>query len=371
MVVPKVKRTNTIGIRFTKGERSDEILEKIIEDKLGIPVHELAGIMNCGLKKYMVRVRSDQMYKHLCDRYVGYTIRVDSNHEIEIDDLSSYKDRIKVMRVPFEIPTGSLKDFMSRYGKVDNVIMCSKREGKFKGVPTGEAIVWMSITTPIPSSVWIVETQTNMFTSYDNQPLTCNQCGSLFHMSDDCKVWKTIRPDDRDNAVSINIGNENVTNASGSGAQLVPEEAVTDLNGTTESSIDSSKSKLSSESDSEYEDNKEIDECEFACSECDVKCKTGHELNAHIKVHKEETYAEKAKSPQDDRTAKQSASHTDRSGFSASQPTTTTRHQAKKARENKRGASASPTAENGDKRGKKFYKVSDQEKNTKFTFYKL
>ena len=62
-----------------------------------------------------------------------------------------------------------------------------------------------------------------------------------------------------------------MTNASGSGAHLVPEEAKTDLNDTTESSIDSSKSRLSSESSSEYEDNEEIDECEFECSECDKK----------------------------------------------------------------------------------------------------
>ena len=53
-----MKKINTIGIRFTKGVQSEEIIEKIIEDKLGIPFHELAGLAYYGPKRHKVRVLS-------------------------------------------------------------------------------------------------------------------------------------------------------------------------------------------------------------------------------------------------------------------------------------------------------------------------
>ena len=139
MVVPKLKRINTIGIRFIKGEKDDKILEKVIEDKLGIPVHELAGLADYGPKKHMLKVRSYQMYKHLSDKFVGYPIKGGNDYKIEIYDVSSYKDRVKITRVPFEMTPKMIKDLMVQYGQVDNVIMCTKRGGKFKDIPIDEA----------------------------------------------------------------------------------------------------------------------------------------------------------------------------------------------------------------------------------------
>ena len=106
----KMKRVNSIGIRFTKGEKTNELLEKIIEDKLGIPAHELAEMFHWGAKRHIVKVSTAQMYKHICDRYIGYPIRVDSTHEIEIDDLSTPKDRIKMTRVPLEMSQRSIEN---------------------------------------------------------------------------------------------------------------------------------------------------------------------------------------------------------------------------------------------------------------------
>ena len=51
MVAPALPRINTIGIRFIKGTKTEDILDKIIHDKLGIPVDELAGLADYGPKK--------------------------------------------------------------------------------------------------------------------------------------------------------------------------------------------------------------------------------------------------------------------------------------------------------------------------------
>ena len=109
MVVPVLRRVNTIGIRFTKGVKTPAILEKVIEDKLGIPISEIAGLAAWGPRRHMVKVKSSQVYDRLVTRYVGFPIRINNDTEIEVDDLSSYKDRVKVTRVPFEVPQQSLK----------------------------------------------------------------------------------------------------------------------------------------------------------------------------------------------------------------------------------------------------------------------
>ena len=169
----------------------------------------------------------------------------------------------------------SLKDLLGKYGQVDKLIMCTTREGKFKGVPTGEVIVWMTITSPIPSSLWVVESQTNMFLYYENQPLTCHTCGSVDHKAIECEVWKTTLPNERENAVNIDIDQEDLAGTNDPGAQSEVGDAINDQDNTHESS---SKSTLSpeSESESENENNEENVECEFVCTECDKKCKTGH-----------------------------------------------------------------------------------------------
>ena len=128
MVAPVLKRVNTIGVRFTKGEKTPATLEKALETKLGIPISEMAGLAPWGPKKHLVKVKSSQEYERLVTRYVGYPIRVDRNTDIEVDDLSSYKDRVKVTRVPFEMTQSTLKDILGRYGQVERLIMCKNRE---------------------------------------------------------------------------------------------------------------------------------------------------------------------------------------------------------------------------------------------------
>ena len=130
-----------------------------MHDKLGIPTNELAGLADYGPKKHFVKVQSEQMYNHLLSRYLGYPIRIDNETEIEIDDLSSYKDRVKITRVPFELSPDTIKSLLCRYGQVDRLIICTSRDRKHKNVPIDEAIAFMSIDKAIPSSLRIKETQ--------------------------------------------------------------------------------------------------------------------------------------------------------------------------------------------------------------------
>ena len=265
----------------------------------------------------------------------------------------------------------SLKQLLELYGQVEKIIMCTIRDGKYKGIPNGEAIVWMSLASHIPTSLWIIESQTAMFVNYEKQPVTCHRCGDLSHTATECNVYKTVRPDERDNAVSVLVEDDVVEETGVSDMQLEGDVANPILNDTNEnsngSSNDSSRSMLSSETDSEQNE-----ELEFQCYECNKKCDTGQELNEHMKTHTS-SYAAKAKSPppspQRERVSQPPASHSRKSGISASQPPNTSQNEESYVRNYKRGASASPTFGGNIIRERKFYKTSDQDKS-KNSYYK-
>ena len=60
---------------------------------------------------------------------------------------------------------------------------------------------------PIPASLFITETQSNFQFSYDKHPITCYKCGSLDHKVYVCQVAKTLKPDLRENYVSLDMEN--------------------------------------------------------------------------------------------------------------------------------------------------------------------
>ena len=65
MVIPKMPRVNTIGIRFTKGTKTPANLKKALHEKLGIPVEQLAGLADYGPKRQLVKLSTSQMFDHV------------------------------------------------------------------------------------------------------------------------------------------------------------------------------------------------------------------------------------------------------------------------------------------------------------------
>ena len=175
MVIPKIKRFNTIGVRYIKGEIKEDHYVKVIEEILCIQEDEIAGLCQMGKKRFFVKVTTAARYDYLCDLYGGQEVIIDEDNTVIIDDVSTYKTRIKVKGVPWEFPNELLRSLLERYGRVDSIIDCSWRAGKYKGVPNDEKIVWMVVDDPIPSSLFITETNCNFQFSYDKQPFTCHK----------------------------------------------------------------------------------------------------------------------------------------------------------------------------------------------------
>ena len=313
MVIPKIKRVNTIGIRYVNGEVKEEHYVKIIKDTLGIQDDEIFGLGDWSKKRFVVKVKTSTRYAYIVENFVGQEIVLDENNTILIDDVSSYKNRVVVKYVPWEFDNNVLKNILGRYGRVENIINCTWKSGDYKGVLNGEKIVWMVVEEPIPSSLFINETQSYFHFRYDTQTPTCLKCGSLDHKAYQCEIAKTLKPDKRHNAVNLGLdefpdtlnGHRNPVGESSDSVRgsddpvdetSDPTQVANDpVDGNTDS--EDSRSSLSSDSDSPQsptpnsnenaEDVEQAVECEilFTCLECEYRSKNKMNYDIHIASH--------------------------------------------------------------------------------------
>ena len=287
MVIPLIKRVNTVGIKYVKGERSIDHYENIIENILGIPIDEIVGLGECGKKKFLVKIKSERLYQQICLKLVGETKTVDENHKIVIEDLSPYKDRVRVVNVPFELPNEALRRLLSNYGKVENIITGEIKEGRLKGVMNLERIVWMIVTKPIPSSLFIKELDNYLYFNYNKQILTCHNCGDPRHKAQFCRKWEYTRPEERENATRIDLTDLIPLN------QTETEEHPTGEKETTETS--NNISDIRGEDDLvEEQDIADVHidpsqkENKFRCAKCVYTCSYESIFKDHMKTHAEQ-----------------------------------------------------------------------------------
>ena len=205
MGFPTLRRENTVGIRFTKGKVEDSHYREIIYHVLKVEDNEVYGMAPMGPKRFMLKVTSWGTYNRIVKDFVGQQLVIDDENEYVIDDLSTYKNRVRVTKVPFEMSDNELKKLMERYGKVENIITSHKNFGDYSNIISDERIVWMVVEFSIPSSLYIKESETYIYFSYPQQTKTCHKCGDHDHKVDKCYAAKNTRPGDRDNAVSLDL----------------------------------------------------------------------------------------------------------------------------------------------------------------------
>ena len=116
MGFPTLKRENTVAIRFTKGKIEESHYREIIYHVLGVENNEVYGIAPMGPKKFILKVTTWGTYNRIVKDLVGKCLIIDDENEYEIDDLSTYKNRVRVTKVPFEMNDIDLRKLMERYG---------------------------------------------------------------------------------------------------------------------------------------------------------------------------------------------------------------------------------------------------------------
>ena len=121
MYNPELKRCRTIGIRYTYGVREDEHYEKIIEEILSVPEDEVEGLDERGDKQLMIKFTTDERYNFIVDNFTYRNITIAPGTVVQVEDISTYRQRVLVRDVPFEVTNDVLKALMEDYGEVTKI----------------------------------------------------------------------------------------------------------------------------------------------------------------------------------------------------------------------------------------------------------
>ena len=214
MIEPKVKKVNTISLRFVKGERSRELAKYILKDIFKLQPKDIFGIGNEGKASIHVKFRSTDVYNDISTQYHGEHLRIDLDEEttVQVIDVSTYSIKVSMKNVPFELSNTAIDKILQNYGSVNKVLLNSitDKDDWFYDSMTMERTAYMnSMKYPIPSTLLVNLTGTYIYFSYPRQIRTCNRCGSQDHTSPDCTVVDRkkkdsyIRPENRDNVINL------------------------------------------------------------------------------------------------------------------------------------------------------------------------
>ena len=190
---PRLKRVNTIGIKYLEGQLFQDDYPLILDQTLNIQDEELLGIAELGKYKLIVKLNSYEKYKEICEEFCGKEISVSDNIKIRVEDLSTYQTYVTVRNVPFEMSDFLLKDIFSRYGTVSYVKKNTREHGRYKGIYNGVRTVSMKVDRPIPSFLYIDCARVYIYVYYKGQTKTCKLCGEETHFANECQTRRSQR----------------------------------------------------------------------------------------------------------------------------------------------------------------------------------
>ena len=170
MEIPKRKRVNTLGIRYLRGTAEDKHYDRILKDILGLTKRDVIAIDERDNMHILFKVATKETYDRICDEntYIHYEVE-ENNAIIVVEDLSSYRTKVAIKHIPFEVTSNDILGILENYGDIDKSLYTVKPENDwYQEVQTGRMIVMMELHSPIPIN-------------YPQQPPTCNTCGSLQH----------------------------------------------------------------------------------------------------------------------------------------------------------------------------------------------
>ena len=283
---PLLKKENTIGINYVRGLIQDWHYETIIEKILGIPENEIEGIDDRGNSRFLFKVTTADRYNNISAHFAGREIPIGNGNIIQVDDISSFGTMVDITRVPFEIDNEVLKSMLENFGDIYKCQTYYRKFGKYnKFSSSGKRVVWMNIKEHIPQSLTINQTKTTINVRYQNQPWSCNFCGTAGHVARRC----TVDQSEYKNVVDIVLPNTRDENQE-SAVDVV--EITTDMDVHIDPSQESKPLECllcnyTCKYDHTLTEHMEThsDEKLLECTDCNYKCQNGDVLRNHLKSH--------------------------------------------------------------------------------------
>ena len=183
MEIPKRKRVNTLGIRYLKGTIKDSHYDMILGHFLGLVKADIVALDERDNMHILFKVATKETYDRICNEKTFENIEVGQNEAIAVvEDISSYRTKVLIRNIPFEISCDEILGFLEDYGEIHRHMYTIKTENNwYQDIQTGRMVVMMELHKAIPSTLYIKDVGSYVEVRYDQQPPTCNSCGSLSH----------------------------------------------------------------------------------------------------------------------------------------------------------------------------------------------
>ena len=184
----KYKYCNTIGLQFLDRQRADIRDVTEILDTLGLTTEDIFGVQKDTENRFsrlIMKFKDSSIgVFELTRRRHGETISIcNGEKRVMVQDISSDKQFVAVIGVPFEVPHEVIQNLMERFGEVIDIRM-NNYQTSLKGIATGTRVVQMKIVKSIPSVIVVGTKRLNI--SYEGKDKTCYKCGMSCHIAYDC-----------------------------------------------------------------------------------------------------------------------------------------------------------------------------------------
>ena len=186
MFIPKRRIINTIGVKYVQGNIKDKHYEQIIEDTLKLGDEDILKIEEINTTYFAFKVQR-QVYERICNEEAYKFIRLDADSNVIIEDISSYETEVKIQYFGLEIEEADIIQIFSAFGDIKHHYHRARPNVKyFLGRQTGRMVLKMELNKPIPSALYIKDTNTYIHVGHENQPTTCHNCGDTRHKKIAC-----------------------------------------------------------------------------------------------------------------------------------------------------------------------------------------
>ena len=206
MAEPRLKRINTIALRFTKGERDREAAKYILRDVFKLAPSDIYCFGYEGKYSVHVKFSSKRIYDFICSKHDGEYMELDRTTTVKVEDISTYAIKVELGQVPSEITNVQLTRMLEYYGTVKNIVWHQNKDDFLETSWSMQRTAYLQeIRKEIPSTLYLKLTNTYIYISYKDQTPTCNRCGKEAHSAKECphadrknrENYK--RPENRDN----------------------------------------------------------------------------------------------------------------------------------------------------------------------------
>ena len=174
MEIPKRRRQNIVGIKYVKGVIIDDHYEQIIISILGLRDEDVLKIEELSYTRFILKLEQDN-YERICRDHAYKFIELDEESVIMLEDISSYTTEVRIHSIPLDITQNEVLAIFNLFGSIKRFYYRGKPGVRFfQRRETGRMTILMEINDPIPSSLFIRDTNSYIHINYAGQPITCN-----------------------------------------------------------------------------------------------------------------------------------------------------------------------------------------------------